>query len=343
MERLKSVVVTGGAGFIGSSFVRHALAHDTRVVIYDALTYAGHLPNVEECLQPGRCELVQGDIRDQELLTRVMAESGAEALVNFAAETHVDNSISGPRAFVDTNITGTFHVLEAVRARRQAGAIGLRLVHVSTDEVFGELGEIGQFSEGTPYAPSSPYSASKAAADHLVRAWNRTYGLPTVITHCSNNYGPRQFPEKLIPRLFACARQGKALPIYGRGMNVRDWIHVEDHAAGVWLALTRGRPGESYCFGGSSERQNIAVARALCSWLDRKHPRADGLSYLEQIAFVEDRPGHDFRYAIDSAKAESELGFTRTYKDFEAGLAQTLDWYLENTTWWDSLAAKGHV
>lgn len=334
---MKSIVVTGGAGFIGSAFVRIARAAGHRVTIYDALTYAGHLPNVEDALKPGLCDFVRGDIRDSARVGEILREFAADALVNFAAETHVDNSIEGPRPFIETNVVGTFALLEAARTYSRDD---FRFVHVSTDEVFGELGEGDHFNESSPYQPSSPYSASKAASDHLVRAWTRTYGVPSIITNCSNNYGPRQYPEKLIPRMITCALAGLPLPVYGKGANVRDWIHVEDHARGVLLALEKGIVGESYCFGGRSERQNLQVVELICQLLDEMRPRADGRSHASAIEFVTDRLGHDYRYAIDDRKAERELGFTRAYQNFAAGLRHTVAWYLENSAWLKSVREK---
>jgi dTDP-glucose 4,6-dehydratase len=262
--------------------------------------------------------------------------------VNFAAESHVDNSICGPAAFVKTNVTGTFQLLEATRGY-WSGLSGdakdsFRFLHVSTDEVFGELDESSKFTEESPYRPNSPYSATKAASDHLVRAWHRTYGLPIIVSNCSNNYGPRQFPEKLIPRMILCALGAQPLPVYGQGLNVRDWIHVEDHAAGIHLALKGGRVGESYCFGGRSERRNIDVVKSICAVMNELRPKQGG--YEDQIAFVTDRAGHDWRYAIDDTKAERELGFARKYDNFESGLRQTVNWYLENTAWIDSVTEK---
>lgn len=341
---MTSLLVTGGAGFIGSAFVRRALQARLRVVIYDALTYAGHLPNIEECLKPGLCEFIKGDICDHELLLKSLKHHSVDAIVNFAAESHVDNSILGPKPFIETNILGTFTLLEAARTyydtlspeKKKA----FRLLHISTDEVFGELGEQELFSEESPYRPNSPYSASKAASDHLVRAWHRTYGLPVLITNCSNNYGPRQFPEKLIPRLLTCALSEKPLPVYGQGANIRDWIHVEDHADGIWQALNQGEIGQSYCFGGASERQNIEVVKQLCKQLDELRPRENGRSYAELITFVEDRAGHDFRYAIDDRKAVGELGFIRRFPNFEEGLRETIQWYLNNENWLRSVLEK---
>lgn len=338
------ILVTGAAGFIGSAFVREALRAKQKVIAYDILTYAGHLPNIEACLSPGVCEFVRGDIRDVDHLLKVLREHKVTQLVNFAAESHVDNSILGPKPFVETNVLGTFGVLEAARTywSELSGEAKdqFRVLHVSTDEVFGELGDTGHFTEESAYKPNSPYSASKAASDHLVRAWFHTYKLPVIVTNCSNNYGPRQFPEKLIPRMILCALEGKPLPVYGQGTNVRDWIHVEDHARGVMLALKQGKLGESYCFGGRSERRNLQVVQNLCAIMDDVRPRSGGGKYSELISFVTDRAGHDWRYAIDDTKAERELGFKRTYPEFEQGLRQTVEWYLENPTWIQSVMEK---
>jgi dTDP-glucose 4,6-dehydratase len=341
---LKSILVTGAAGFIGSAFVREARKNGARLVLYDALTYAGHMPNIEPCLQAGECDFVKGDIRDGDTFLNVLKKYGITQIVNFAAESHVDNSILGPKPFFETNVMGTFSVLEAARAYwSQLNEVERKeflLVHVSTDEVFGELGEKGYFTETSSYAPNSPYSSSKAASDHMVRAWHETYKLPTLITNCSNNYGPRQFPEKLIPRMIVCALEEKPLPVYGKGQNVRDWIHVEDHAFGIWLALSKGKVGESYCFGGRSERRNLEVVENLCAILDELRPRAGGKRYAELISFVTDRAGHDWRYAIDDSKAERELGFQRNYPRFEDGLRQTVQWYLNNERWIESVTEK---
>ena len=341
---MNTLLVTGGAGFIGSAFVREALHRGDRVIIYDALTYAGHLPNVESCLdEGGRCEFVRGDIRDAERLSATLTRFNVTHVVNFAAETHVDNSILGPKPFLETNVMGTFHLLEACRAyvSDKRNTETFRLLHVSTDEVFGELEDEGFFTEQSAYRPNSPYSASKAASDHLVRAWSHTYNLPIVITNCSNNYGPRQFPEKLIPRMITCALNLQPLPVYGEGSNIRDWIHVEDHARGVYLALFKGQLGQSYCFGGRSERRNLSVVETLCAQLDQLQPRQDGQSYARQITFVKDRLGHDWRYAIDDTKAERELGFERAYPRFEDGLKHTIEWYLDHPEWLTSVLVKG--
>jgi dTDP-glucose 4,6-dehydratase len=334
---LKHLLITGGAGFIGSNFAELALQKGYRLTILDALTYAGHPANFQSFLKPGVCDFQKGRIEDSQFLESLFSQNQFDGVLHFAAESHVDNSISGPREFLITNIMGTFELLEASR-RYWKSLSGdrknsFRFLHVSTDEVFGSLGETGKFSESTAYAPNSPYSSSKAGSDHLVRAWFHTYGLPTLITNCSNNYGPRQFPEKLIPRMITNALKGMSLPVYGKGANIRDWIHVQDHCAGVLLAFEKGIPGESYCFGGNSERNNLDVVQRICGILDRQAPRSDGKPHSNGIQFVEDRLGHDFRYAIDDSKAQRELGFTRVYPQFEQGLEQTVKWYLENQKW----------
>lgn len=335
----KNIIVTGGAGFIGSTFVGLAVAKGYHVIVLDALTYAGHRENLE-WISPqqgnGSFELCVGNICDAGFVAELFAKHLPLAIVNFAAESHVDNSISGPRAFIDTNIIGCFTLLEAARAYWNSLAQGekeaFRFVQVSTDEVYGSLGETGKFSEATAMQPNSPYSASKAAGDHLARAWHETYGLPTILTNCTNNYGPRQYPEKLIPLMITRALSGAEMPVYGDGKNIRDWIHVEDHAEGVFLALEKGETGESYCFGGDAERTNNQVVDALCAVLDTQRPRVDGKSYREQIKYVADRLGHDRRYAIDDSKAQRELGFRRKY-NFESGLKATVEWYLANGEW----------
>lgn len=344
---MQHLLVTGGAGFIGSNFLEIALSKDYRLTVLDALTYAGHRANVTHLLQAGVCDFVQGRIEDASLVAKLFAENQFDGVVHFAAESHVDNSISGPRQFLVTNIMGTFELLEGAR-RYWSNLNGekksrFRFLHVSTDEVFGSLGETGKFSEETAYAPNSPYSSSKAGSDHLVRAWFHTYGLPTLITNCSNNYGPRQFPEKLIPRMITQAMKGESLPVYGRGANIRDWIHVQDHCAGVLLAFEKGKPGESYCFGGNSERTNLDVVTKICGFLDQLAPRKAGQAHAQSIRFVEDRLGHDFRYAIDDSKAIRELGFRRQYSQFEDGLEQTVGWYLKNSEWLAAVGTKRGV
>jgi dTDP-glucose 4,6-dehydratase len=331
----KKILVTGGAGFIGSNFVELALGRGYQVIVLDALTYAGKRENLAEFEKLETFHFVHGKIQDEELVEELLEKNKVSLIANFAAESHVDNSITGPAPFIETNVVGTFKLLSAAKKHFDRLSIAeksnFRFLHVSTDEVFGQLGPTGKFSETTPYQPNSPYSASKAASDHLVRAWHHTYALPTITTNCSNNYGPKHFPEKLIPHVIQCALQGKRLPVYGKGENIRDWIHVKDHAAGVLLALEKGIPGETYCFGGNSERKNIDVVNEICKILDELKPKLNGQSYQKQIEFVTDRLGHDFRYAIDDAKAQKELGFTRQFKDFETGLRDTVLWFLAHS------------
>ena len=333
----KTLLVTGAAGFIGSNFVEVSLKRGYRLIGYDALTYSGHLENISEFNSHPNFVFVKGLIQNQDQVAKILVDEKVDWLVNFAAESHVDRSIHGPAPFIDTNINGTFALLNVAKnyfhslqgAKREA----FRYLQISTDEVFGELGATGKFSEATPYQPNSPYSASKAAGDLLARAWFHTYGLPVIITNCSNNYGPKQFPEKLIPHMIFSALSGKPLPVYGKGQNIRDWIYVQDHALGVLAALERGKVGETYCLGGNSERMNLDVVKTIAGLLDSMKPRADGRSYAEQIEFVTDRPGHDFRYAIDDTKALRELGYTRQFESFEVGLRETVAWYLEHSTW----------
>ncbi|MDX2112285.1 MAG: dTDP-glucose 4,6-dehydratase [Alphaproteobacteria bacterium] len=334
MSENHSILLTGGAGFIGSSMVAACVAAGHHVVVLDKLTYAGSRANLEWIR--GNWQLVVGDIGDQSLVLRLLSEHRVRWVVNMAAESHVDNSISGPRDFMDTNILGTFSLLEACRAYQPQAPEGFRVLQVSTDEVYGSLGATGAFSETSPMRPNSPYSASKAAADHLARAWFETYGLPCLITHCTNNYGPRQHPEKLIPRMIDSALAGKPLPVYGDGLNVRDWIHVSDHCRGLLLALKQGKTGEVYDFGGRAEAQNITMVKQLCVLLDKLCPRADKVSYAQQITFVADRPGHDRRYAIDDSKAQRELGYL-PQMTLESGLEATVRWYLDNRAWVDAI------
>ncbi len=332
------ILVTGGAGFIGSNFVLDWLAgSDEPVVTLDALTYAGNLANLQSLAGDPRHTFVRGDIADRDLVERLLAEHRVRAIVHFAAESHVDRSIHGPEAFVATNIVGTFRLLEAARAHWTALPSGdreaFRFLHVSTDEVFGSLGPSdAPFTERSPYRPNSPYAASKAASDHLVRAHHHTFGLPVLTTNCSNNYGPWQFPEKLIPLCIHQALAGKPLPIYGDGRQVRDWLYVGDHCAALRRVLEAGRPGEVYCIGGSSEMANIDVVTLLCRVLDDEQPRADGTSYARQIEFVPDRPGHDRRYAIDHGRIHAELGW-RPAESFDSGLRKTVRWYLDHGDW----------
>lgn len=333
-----TILVTGGAGFIGGCFVRQRLGdpRQGRVINLDKLTYAGNLDSLESVRNDPRHAFVHGDIGDRALVGRLLREHRPSAVVNFAAETHVDRSIDGPRAFLDTNVVGTFELLSAAldywRTLDEAGREAFRFLHVSTDEVYGSLGPVGKFTETTPYDPHSPYSASKASSDHFVRAFRDTYGLPTLVTNCSNNYGPYQFPEKLIPLVTLNALEGKPLPVYGDGGNVRDWLYVEDHARALWQVLESGRPGETYNIGGESERTNLEVVEGICRAVDQLRPDLSHVPARSLITFVTDRPGHDRRYAIDTAKIRRELGWQPT-EGFESGLLQTVRWYVENPGW----------
>ena len=333
---MQSWFVTGGAGFIGGNFVLDAVASGLRVVNLDALTYAGNRDTLAALDGDDRHLFVQGDIGDRDLVASLLARHRPTAIVNFAAESHVDRSIDGPAAFVQTNVVGTLGLLEAARDYWKAlegdARDSFRFLHVSTDEVYGSLGETGRFSETTPYAPNSPYSASKAASDHLVRAFHHTYGLPVLTTNCSNNYGPYQFPEKLVPLIIQKALAGEPLPVYGDGRNVRDWLFVKDHCSAIRRVLDAGRVGETYNVGGDAERENLHVVKTICALLDERRPRADGAKRESQITFVRDRPGHDRRYAIDATKIQSELGWAPAVS-FEQGIAATVDWYLANTAW----------
>lgn len=323
-------LVTGGAGFIGGNFVLEAVARGIRVVNLDALTYAGNLNTLASLEGNPDHVFVKGDIGDGMLVARLLQEHQPDAVLNFAAESHVDRSIEGPGAFIHTNVVGTLALLEAVRdywkSLPTARSDAFRFLHVSTDEVYGTLGETGKFTETTPYAPNSPYSASKAASDHLVRAFHHTYGLPVLTTNCSNNYGPYHFPEKLIPLVIAKALAGEPLPVYGDGKQVRDWLFVSDHCEAIRTVLAKGKVGETYNVGGNSERQNIEVVQAICALLDQHRPRDDGKPRASQITYVTDRPGHDRRYAIDASKLKNELGWEPSYT-FEQGIAQTVQWY----------------
>jgi dTDP-glucose 4,6-dehydratase len=334
-----NILVTGGAGFIGSALCRHLVGSGRyRVVNLDKLTYAGNLDSLKEIEGSPHYRFVQGDIGDQAAVRGLLSAEAIDIVMHLAAESHVDRSIDGPEAFIDTNIVGTFRLLNAAldhwRGLPDERKARFRFHHVSTDEVFGDLPlDEGVFTEETPYAPSSPYSASKAASDHLVRAWHETYGLPVVLSNCSNNYGPYHFPEKLIPLVILNALEGKTLPVYGKGENVRDWLHVEDHVRALELIATRGAVGESYNVGGRAERTNLGVVETICDLLDARRALADGRSRRSLIAFVTDRPGHDRRYAIDPSKVERELGW-QALESFESGIAGTIDWYLGNDWWW---------
>ena len=336
-----NILVTGGSGFIGSAVVRLLLAEtDASVVNVDALTYAANPASLADLEEHPRYRFAQADIADRSAMTALLDAHQPDSVLHLAAESHVDRSIDGPADFIRTNIEGTYTLLEAARAyygglepgRRER----FRFQHISTDEVFGSLGPTGRFSEATAYDPSSPYSASKAASDHLVRAWGRTFGLPVLVTNCSNNYGPRQFPEKLIPLMILNALDGKKLPVYGRGENVRDWLHVEDHARALLMVLERGRIGETYAIGGDAEQTNIAVVRLICALLDEMVPESPHRPHASLITFVTDRPGHDARYAIDARRIHHELGWAPR-ETFETGLAKTVRWYLDNTQWWQPI------
>jgi dTDP-glucose 4,6-dehydratase len=334
---LKTVFITGGAGFIGSALIRLLIAeNDWRIVNIDKLTYAGNLESLGTAGKDVRHIFSQTDICDRAALDALFAEYPPDGVIHLAAESHVDRSIHGPGDFIETNITGTYTLLEATRAYwsglDEAGRAAFRFHHVSTDEVFGSLGATGMFTEETAYDPRSPYSSSKAASDHLVRAWQHTYGLPTLITNCSNNYGPCQFPEKLIPLMILNALAGKPLPIYGKGDNVRDWLHVDDHARALRLVFERGATGATYCIGGHNEKTNLDVVDTLCVLLDKLSPRADGQAYAALKTYVADRPGHDKRYAIDAGKIARELGW-QPQETFESGIEKTVAWYLGNPDW----------
>lgn len=334
----KTILITGGAGFIGSNFVPYFAAKypEYNIINLDKLTYAGNLENLAECESMPNYTFVHGDICDRELIDKLFAEHDIRGVIHFAAESHVDNSIKCPDAFIKTNINGTFNLVDAARrhwmdspSQVKAGYEDCRFHHISTDEVYGALGETGFFTETTPYAPNSPYSASKASSDFIVRAYHHTFGMNVTTSNCSNNYGPKQHNEKLIPHIIAAALAGKPLPIYGRGENVRDWLYVLDHCKAIDLIFHNGKSGETYNIGGHNERNNITIVNTICDILDNLRPRADGHKYAEQITFVADRAGHDFRYAIDATKLETELGW-RADETFDTGIVKTVKWYLEH-------------
>lgn len=334
---MSKIFVTGGAGFIGSNFIHQVLeSTEASIINLDKLTYAGNLDSLHDIENNPRYTFVYGDICDQSLLESLLAKHQPSDIIHFAAESHVDRSIDGPAAFIETNINGTFALLEASRKYwrdlAETSKAEFRFLHVSTDEVYGSLGETGFFTEETPYAPNSPYSASKASSDHLVRAYHHTYGLPILMTNCSNNYGSYQFPEKLIPLMILNALEGKSLPIYGNGQNVRDWLYVEDHCRAIFTVLEKGQVGAKYNIGGHNEKSNLSIVHTLCDILDEKRPRQDGRSYREQITYVKDRPGHDMRYAIDASKIQRELGWVPA-ETFETGIIKTVEWYLNNQEW----------
>jgi dTDP-glucose 4,6-dehydratase len=343
-----NVLVTGGCGFIGSNFIRQRLTEKnsplTKLVNLDALTYAGNPANLTDLASDPRYFFAQGDIGDAALVTRLLEEHHIDAVVNFAAESHVDRSIDSPEPFIQTNVVGTLRLLNSARVHwtklPEPKKSAFRFLHVSTDEVYGTLSPTDPaFTEETPFAPNSPYAASKAASDHLVRSYQHTYKLPTLTTNCSNNYGPFHFPEKLIPLVILNALEKKSLPVYGDGMQIRDWLYVEDHAAAIWLVLQKGRVGETYNIGGLNEKPNIEIVRAICALLDKKSPRSDGQSYETQITYVADRPGHDRRYAIDCAKIQRELGWAPR-ESFATGIDKTVEWYLAHRPWAADITAK---
>ena len=335
---MKTYLVTGGSGFIGSNFIHHLIEKNESIhlVNLDKLTYAGNPTNLKN-LPSDYYTFVKGDICDSDLVESLFKQYEFDGVVHFAAESHVDRSIDGPAEFIQTNVVGTLNLLE--QSRRYLNSLNIkqfRFLHVSTDEVYGSLGDDGKFLESTPYDPSSPYSASKASSDHLVRAWNRTFDLPTLITNCSNNYGPYQFPEKLIPLMIINCLHGKNLPVYGKGENVRDWLFVKDHCEAIFTVLQKGVIGETYNIGGNNEIKNIDVVKTICTILDEIHPSENGQSYHELISYVTDRPGHDFRYAIDASKIETELEWSPS-ESFETGIRKTIEWYLDQKSWWMSI------
>ncbi|MDC0646028.1 dTDP-glucose 4,6-dehydratase [bacterium] len=340
---MKKILVTGGCGFIGSNYIHHVFknANDTHIINLDKMTYAGNIYNLEG-LPNSFHTFVEGDICDSGLLKTLFETHQFNSVVHFAAESHVDRSIDGPLEFIETNVVGTLKLLEQSRAYyNESNHNDFRFLHVSTDEVYGSLGESGKFLETTPYDPSSPYSASKAGSDHLVRAWHRTFGLPTLITNCSNNYGSYQFPEKLIPLMIINCLHGKPLPVYGKGDNIRDWLYVRDHCDAIHTVLEKGKVGDTYNIGGNNEIMNIDVVKTICSLLNRISPKEDGSQYEDLISYVTDRPGHDFRYAIDATKIKRELGWEPN-ESFDSGIQKTIQWYLDNSSWWRAIQDKSY-
>jgi len=338
------IYVTGGLGFIGSNFILNQIQnYDNIICNYDKITYAANLDNLVKLDNNKSYQFVKGDIRDKKFLSKTIQEFNPDCIINFAAESHVDRSIDGPKAFIQTNIVGTYELLEAslnyYKTASSDKQSQFKFIHVSTDEVYGSLSDKGYFTENTPYDPSSPYSASKASSDHLVRAWHRTYDFPAIITNCSNNYGPYQFPEKLIPLMIINCLNNNALPIYGKGNNIRDWLYVEDHCEALYKVLLKGKNGETYNIGGNEEKSNIDIVNIICTILDKKNQSKNHSSYKELITYVKDRPGHDFRYAIDASKIKQELNWEPKYK-FENAIEKTIDWYIENKIWWNNILNK---
>jgi len=343
----KNYFITGGCGFIGSNFIRYLLNKNdvNHIVNLDKLTYAGNESNLKEIKSDERYHFIHGDICNSIMVKNLLQKYTPNFIVHFAAESHVDRSIDGPKDFINTNIIGTFNLLQMAlnyyEQLEQKDKNEFRFHHISTDEVFGSLDDTGSFTETTPYDPSSPYSASKASSDHLVRAWNRTFGLPTLITNCSNNYGPYQFPEKLIPLMIINSLNEKPLPVYGKGDNIRDWLYVKDHCDGIYTVLNNGYVGDTYNIGGMNEIKNIEIVKTICTLLDEMHPRKGGRKYFELVTFVADRPGHDFRYSIDASKIENELNWVPN-NSFETGIRKTIQWYLEYKSWWKDIHAKNY-
>ena len=339
---MKKILVTGGSGFIGSNFITNKIS-DNIILNFDKLTYAANPDNLKDLNHNTNYHFIEGDIQDSKKIIDAVIDFEPDSIINFAAESHVDRSIDGPKDFINTNIIGTYELLQASLSYYQSLSIAMqkkfRLLHVSTDEVYGSLGKTGYFKETTPYAPSSPYSASKASSDHLMKAWFHTFKLPILITNCSNNYGPFQFPEKLIPLMIIKCLKKESLPIYGDGKNIRDWIYVTDHCDAIYSTLEKGKVGETYNIGGSEEKTNIEIVTIICNLLDKKYPSKELSSYKELIAYVKDRPGHDFRYAIDSSKIKNELDWTPKHT-FEDAIEKTIDWYLNNKVWWESILNK---
>ena len=340
MAKKSKILVTGGCGFIGSNFITNLLEKDYSVLNIDKLTYSGNLDNLRNISRNKDYFFINGDICDAKLLSNTVNEYQPNYIVHFAAESHVDRSIDSPMPFINTNIVGTTKLLDVSTSFWKNKKVkNFKFVHVSTDEVFGSLGSLGLFNESTPYDPRSPYSASKASSDHLVRAWNHTYGLPTIITNCSNNYGPYQFPEKLIPLMIANCLDEKPLPIYGKGNNVRDWLYVDDHCNAIHKVLLQGGVGETFCIGGNNEIKNIDIVNTICNYLDKIKPRSSGNAYSDLICFVKDRPGHDFRYAINSSKIQKKLKW-HPVESFDSGIKKTIDWYVDNEDWWRKIQYK---